>query len=252
MSGSLSLVATPIGNLDDLTIRAGKVLADCDLVAAEDTRRAGILMKHLGLSKPLSAYHMHNEHNKTAWLLDQVESGKKVALVCDAGTPAIADPGFFVVREAIKRGIEPIVIPGVSSLTFAAVASGLPVDAFSFVGFLPVKSGRRRKTLEKWRDVGVTTFIFESPHRIAKLLGEIAEVCGADTPVAVIREATKIFEEVIRGPAGELAAAGKTRKWLGEIVVGVDMRSAGGVSIIADEDDGDETPEISETPGSQD
>ncbi|MCM8531330.1 MAG: 16S rRNA (cytidine(1402)-2'-O)-methyltransferase [Lentisphaeraceae bacterium] len=226
MSGKLYLLSTPIGNLDDMTFRAVKTLQEADLVAAEDTRRAMKLLNHFDIKVATTSFHMHNERGKTNSMLDKVESGQNVVVLSDAGTPAIADPGFFIVREAIAREIEPIVIPGVSALTFAAVSAGLPVDQFTFCGFLPVKKGKRQKILEKMRDIGLTCFVFESPYKIAKLLEEIQTVCGPQTEIALVREATKIYEETIRGEVADLAEQFKERNWKGELVVAIDMKTA--------------------------
>ena len=226
MSGSLYLLSTPIGNLDDMTFRAVKTLQEVDLVAAEDTRRAMKLLNHFEIKVATTSYHMHNERGKTASLLDRVEAGEKVVVLSDAGTPAIADPGFYIVREAVARDIEPIIIPGVSALTFAAVSAGLPVDQFAFCGFLPVKKGKRQKVLERMREIGLTCFVFESPYKMPKLLEEIAAVCGSQVQIAIIREATKIYEETIRGSVSALAAEFQNRKWKGEIVVAIDMSTA--------------------------
>ena len=223
-AGQLFLLTTPIGNLEDITYRAVRTLQEADLVAAEDTRRAMKLLNHFDIKVPLTSYHMHNERAKTAGLLDRVANGEKVVMLSDAGTPAIADPGFFLVREAVARDIEPVIIPGVSALTFAAVAAGLPVDQFTFAGFLPVKKGKRQKVIEKMKEAQMTCFFFESPYKISKLLREIADYCGPETPIAIVREATKVYEETIRGSAGDLAAQFKDRKWKGEIVLAVDMR----------------------------
>lgn len=225
-AGWLALVATPIGNLEDITLRALRTLREADVIAAEDTRRAGTLCAKYEVHARLLAYHAHNEHHRTASLLDLVAQGRKVVALSDAGTPALSDPGFFLVRAALARGIEPVVIPGVSALTFAVVAAGLPVDHFAFHGFLPVKSGRRRAALERIRDTGSTAFLFESPFRITKLLEEIVEVFGPTTPVALIREATKFHEECLRGPAAELLAKHRNRAWKGEFVVAIGGDSA--------------------------
>ncbi len=220
-SGKLYLVSTPIGNLEDITLRALNVLKSVDVIAAEDTRHTRQLLSHFDIHTRLISFHAYNEHRKAEGLLDEIAGGLKVAAVSDAGTPSIADPGFYLMREAVRRGMEPEVIPGVSALTFAATASALPVDKFSFLAFPPVKSGRRRKFFESIRREGKTVFFFESPHRIGKTLPELAEVIGADARVALIREATKLHEEVIRGSAGELAERLAGREWRGEFVIGV-------------------------------
>lgn len=219
--GKLYLVSTPIGNLEDMTMRALNVLREVDLIAAEDTRHTRQLLSHFDIHTKLISFHAFNEHRKAEGLLDDIAGGLNVAAVSDAGTPSIADPGFYLMREAVRRGMEPVVIPGVSALTFAATASALPVDKFSFLAFPPVKSGRRRKFFESIRSEGKTVFFFESPHRIAKTLPELAEVIGPDADVAIIREATKLHEEVIRGKAGELAERYAGHQWRGEFVIGV-------------------------------
>ncbi|MDD3153598.1 MAG: 16S rRNA (cytidine(1402)-2'-O)-methyltransferase [Victivallaceae bacterium] len=219
--GRLYLVTTPIGNLDDMTFRAVATLKEADLVAAEDTRRTKILLDHFGIHVKLASYHAFNEHGKSAGLLDEVRRGATVAMVSDAGTPAIADPGFFLVREAVRAGIEPIVIPGVSAVTFSATAAALPVHEFSFLGFVPVKSGRKRAFFEEIARSPRTCFVFESPYRVAATLAMIAEVIGPDASVAVIREATKIHEQVIRGSAAEVAAAFEKVTPKGEFVIGI-------------------------------
>lgn len=218
-SGELYLVTTPIGNLEDITYRAVRVLGEVDLIAAEDTRRARILLEHFDIKTKTISYHSHNEHRKTDGLLDQVENGVKIAMLSDAGTPAVADPGFLLAREAMNRGIRPIIIPGVSSLTFAITASGLPVDKFVFHGFPHVKKGRRERLLQEIAEEEKTVILFESIHRIAKLLNELREFAGDDRIVAVIREATKVHEEVIRGTLKEVTEATADKNWKGECVV---------------------------------
>ncbi len=220
-AGWLALVTSPIGNLEDMTFRAVRMLTEADCIAAEDTRRAAKLCAHFDIQTPRTAYHAHNEHRRTEALLDRVEQGEKIAILSDAGTPAVSDPGFLVVREALKRGIEPLVIPGVSALTFGVVAAGLPVDTFHFAGFLPRKSGRRATALAGMRDIGGTWFLFESPYRIARLLDEIVRIVGESTRLALIREATKMHEECIRGLAGELLKNHCDTSFRGEFVVGM-------------------------------
>jgi 16S rRNA (cytidine1402-2'-O)-methyltransferase len=216
-------VATPIGNLRDITLRALDVLRQADFVACEDTRRARKLCTAFDISVSLTPYHAHNEHQRTEALLDAVEQGKHVVALSDAGTPAISDPGFLLMRAAYQRNIEPVIIPGVSALTFAVVAAGLPVDRFTFAGFPPVKSGKRQRFLERLMAEGSTAVIFESPYRVEKLLKQVAEVCGEKTPVAVVREATKMHEQVARGPVCDLidplAFAAK-----GEFVIVLNLR----------------------------
>lgn len=219
MSGKLYIVSTPIGNLEDITMRALRILKEVDVIAAEDTRHTRQLLSHFDIHCPrLESCHAFNEHDKVDKLLDGVENGVNIALVSDAGTPSVADPGFLLVRSALEREIEPVVIPGVSAVTFAVTASGLPVDCFIFRNFAPVKPGKRRKFLETIVADEKTTFFFESPFRIARTIAEISEI-APDARIAIIREATKLHEEVIRGSAAEVAAL--NRQWKGEIVVGV-------------------------------
>ena len=222
--GWLALVATPIGNMDDITLRALKTLREADLIAAEDTRRTGKLCSHFDIPASFTSYHAHNEHKKTPWLLEKVERGEKVALVTDSGTPAVSDPGFLIVREAVKRGIEPMVVPGPSALTHAVAAAGIPVDRFVFLGYPPRKQGKRRNFLRDLRGSDTTIFLYESVHRIEECLEDIADVLGPETRIAVIREATKLHEERIRGPVQEVLDEHAGREWLGEFVVVIDLR----------------------------
>ena len=218
MEGKLFIVSTPIGNLEDITLRALNTLKSVDLIAAEDTRHTRQLLAHFDIHSRLESCHAFNEHNKVASLIEYVKSGHSVALVSDAGTPSVADPGFLLVRSALERGLEPVVVPGVSAVTFSVTASGLPVDTFTFRNFAPVKPGKKGKFLESILADTRTSFFFESPFRIGRTLKEIAAV-SPEARVAVIREATKLHEEIIRGTAAELAAI--DRQWKGEIVVGV-------------------------------
>ena len=225
MDGILYVVSTPIGNLEDITLRALRILKEADLIAAEDTRHTRGLLAHFDIHTPLTSFHAFNEHEKCAAILDKVAAGAKVALVSDAGTPAIADPGFLPVREALKRGLPVEVIPGVSALTFAAAAAGLPVDRFAFYAFPPVKSGRRDKFFERLAAEDKTVFFYESPFRVTGALEYLEKHCGATRPAALIREATKLHEEIVRGTVGELLALSRTRSWKGEFVIGVAPQS---------------------------
>ena len=219
MPGQLYIVSTPIGNLEDITLRALRILKEVDIIAAEDTRHTRQLLSHFEIhSRRLESCHSFNEHDKVDRLLDEVENGLSLALVSDAGTPSVADPGFLLVRSALERGLEPVVVPGVSAVTFSVTASGLPVDAFTFRNFAPVKPGKRGKFLESILNDVRTSFFFESPFRIGRTLKEISAI-SPNAKVAVIREATKLHEEIIRGTAAEVAAL--ERQWKGEIVVGV-------------------------------
>ena len=218
MAGNLFLVSTPIGNLEDMTFRAVRTLSECDLIAAEDTRHTALLLQRYDIRKPMESFHAFNEHAKAEKLIARIREGLNVALVSDAGTPGVADPGFLPLRAALEAGLEPTVIPGVSAVTFAVTASGLPADRFAFWNFVPVKSGRKRKFFEEIARCGYTVFCFESPFRIAGTLQLAAEIMP-DAMAAVIREATKLHEEILRGTAAELAAL--KRQWRGEFVLGL-------------------------------
>ena len=218
-AGALYLISTPIGNLEDMTFRAVNTLKECDVIFAEDTRRTKVLLARYEISKRLESYHSFNEHGRTPELLARVRSGEKIGLVTDAGTPCVADPGFLLVREAVKAGIEPQIIPGVSSLTFSIAASGLPSDKFSFYGFLPVKSGRRSARIAEIAAENKSVVIFESPYRLTKLIRELHDTVGADAHAAIIREATKLHEEILRGTLAELMKKCASRSWKGECVV---------------------------------
>lgn len=230
LQGALSLVATPIGNLEDITLRALRTLKAADLIYAEDTRRARKLLDRYNIRKRLESYHAFNERGRTPELISRVLAGERVAVVTDAGTPCIADPGFLLVREALKAGIEPEIIPGVSSLTFAVASSGLPSDRFAFYGFLPVKSGRRSARLAELAAEDKSAVVFESPHRMEKLLRELCETLGPDAHVAVVREATKLHQETLRGTAAELVERTAGRSWKGECVVVVSKQQGRGDS----------------------
>jgi len=217
-SSTLYLVATPIGNLEDITLRALRVLRECDVVAAEDTRRTGQLLKHFGISKPLLSYFQFNEAKRTEEIIERLRRGEKVALATDAGSPGISDPGERVVKAAIAAGLRVEAVPGACALVAALTASGLPTDEFHFVGFLPHKSGQRRNKLEALKAVAGTLVFYESPYRIEKLLGELDEVFP-EREAALARELTKRFEEFLRGKPAELLAVAKKRTLKGEFVV---------------------------------
>jgi len=214
----LYLVATPIGNLEDITLRALRTLTECDVVAAEDTRRTGLLLKHFEISKPLLSYFRFNEARRGQQILERLARGQKVALVTDAGSPGISDPGERIVRAAITAGFRVEAVPGASALVTALTASGLPTDEFHFLGFLPHKSGQRLKTLEKLRMIDATLVLYESPYRIEKLLGELHELYP-DRRVVLARELTKKFEEFLRGTPNELLRLLQQRALRGEFVV---------------------------------
>jgi 16S rRNA (cytidine1402-2'-O)-methyltransferase len=215
---TLYLVATPIGNLEDITLRALRTLKECDVIAAEDTRRTGQLLKHFGISKPLLSYHQFNEAQRSQQLLERLQRGERIALVTDAGSPGISDPGERVVREAVKAGFRVEPVPGPSALIAALTASGLPTEEFHFVGFLPHKSGQRRTKLEALKGIPGTLVFYESPFRIEKLLTELHEVMPGHW-VVLARELTKRFEEFLRGTPEELLAIFEKRAFKGEFVV---------------------------------
>jgi len=203
--GKLYLVATPIGNLGDITLRALETLRQVDLVASEDTRHTGHLLKHFEISKPQIAFHEHNERQATPRILQLLEEGKSVAVVTCAGTPGISDPGFVLVREAIRAGVAVTAIPGPAAFVMALVLSGLPVHSFTFRGFPPHKPGQRRHFLEADKDSPYTLIYYESPFRLRKLLEDALAVFG-DRPAAVAKELTKVYESVRRGLLSELLA----------------------------------------------
>lgn len=216
--GTLYLVATPIGNLEDITLRALRTLRECDVVAAEDTRHTGALLRHYGITKPLLSYFKFNEARRSEEILGRLARGEKVALVTDAGSPGISDPGERVVRAARAAGRRVEAIPGACALIAGLTASGLAARAFTFAGFLPHKSGQRRRELERLKSSNETVVLYESPFRIEKLLEELAEVMPERT-VVLARELTKKFEEFLRGTPGELIAVCQKRKLKGEFVV---------------------------------
>ena len=222
---TLYLVATPIGNLEDITLRALRTLKECDVVAAEDTRRTGQLLKHFGISKPLLSYFQFNEARRSEQIIERLRRAEKIALVTDAGSPGISDPGERVVKAAIAAGFRVEPVPGPSALVAALTASGLPVDEFHFIGFLPHKSGQRRTKLEKLKEIPGTLVLYESPFRVEKLLTELNEVMPGGR-VVLARELSKKFEEFLRGTPEELLAMIRTRSLKGEFVVMVDKNSS--------------------------
>ncbi|WP_234733550.1 16S rRNA (cytidine(1402)-2'-O)-methyltransferase [Tellurirhabdus bombi] len=214
----LYLVPTPIGNLEDITLRAINILKEVDAVLAEDTRTSGVLMKHLGISKPLHSYHIFNEHQTVQRLVAQLKGGKTLALISDAGTPSISDPGFLLVRECIKQDIPIECLPGPTAFVPALVNSGLPADRFTFEGFLPHKKGRQTRLTELVGE-SRTMIFYESPHRLLKTLEQFAEYFGPDRPASVSRELTKLFEETIRGTLQEIITYFAEKTIKGEIVI---------------------------------
>jgi 16S rRNA (cytidine1402-2'-O)-methyltransferase len=214
----LFVIATPIGNLDDITLRALDVLKSVDLIAAEDTRHSGLLMKHFGIKKPFISYHEHNEAKRTAELVERLAAGEKVALITDAGTPGLSDPGLRLVRECVQRELWFTIIPGPSSILTALVGSGFSTERFSFRGFLPVKAGRRERELRGAAESGETVIFFESPYRLTKTLAACIDVMP-DRQLCIARELTKKFEEFRRGIARELFAHYQAHPPKGEIVL---------------------------------
>ena len=214
----LYVVATPIGNLDDITLRALDVLKSVDLIAAEDTRHSGNLLRHFEIRKPLVSYHEHNEAMRSAELAERLAAGENVALITDAGMPALSDPGTRLIRKCIERGLPYTIVPGVSAILTALVGSGLEADAFCFRGFLPVKSGQRERELRAAAERQATTIFFESPYRILKTLAACAELMP-ERRLCVARELTKKFEEFRRGTAPELRAHYEAHPAKGEITL---------------------------------
>ncbi|MFB3896397.1 MAG: 16S rRNA (cytidine(1402)-2'-O)-methyltransferase [bacterium] len=218
MNGILYLVSTPIGNLEDITYRAVKVLNEVDLIAAEDTRHTRILLNHYQIQKPITSYHDFNKYIKGKELLIELQSGKKIAMVTDAGTPGISDPGYFLINLAIESGIPVIPIPGPTALIAAISTSGLPTDSFLFLGFLPRKTIARQNKLHTLAELECTLVFYESPFRIAGLLQDIHTVFG-NRRIVIARELTKKFEEIIRGTVSEIITDTAHKTWKGEIVV---------------------------------
>jgi len=218
VSGVLYVVATPIGNLEDITARALRVLKEVDVVACEDTRRTRALLSHFDIHTPTVSYYEHNKLTRGPQLLRQLAEGRSIALVSDAGTPGISDPGVLLVREARAAGVTVVPIPGPSAVVAALSAAGVPADRFVFDGFLPVKPGRRLNRLKALRALETTTVVYESPHRIVAALEAIAEVFG-DAPVVVARELTKQFEEIVTASAAEHLARLRLAEPRGEFVV---------------------------------
>lgn len=216
--GRLIVVPTPIGNLEDITQRAARMLAEADAVVAEDTRVSGRLLKHLGISKPLMAFHAHNEHRSVGELLRRMADGQVLALVSDAGTPGISDPGFLLVRAALEEGIAVECLPGATAFVPALVVSGLPCDRFVFEGFLPQKKGRRSRLASLTEETRTMVF-YEAPHRVLRMLGELAEVLGPERLASASREISKLHEETVRGSLASLLQHFTARPPKGEFVV---------------------------------
>ena len=216
--GTLYIVPTPVGNMEDMTLRAIRILKEVDLILAEDTRTSGILLKHFDIKNQLLSHHKFNEHGTSASVVQRLLAGQNVALISDAGTPGISDPGFFLAREAVRAGVEVQCLPGATAFVPALVSSGLPCDRFVFEGFLPQKKGRQTK-LQSLVDEERTMIFYESPYRLLKTLQQFAEFFGADRQVSVCREISKIHEESVRGSLEEVIAHFTATEPRGEIVI---------------------------------
>ncbi|MBO4825654.1 MAG: 16S rRNA (cytidine(1402)-2'-O)-methyltransferase [Prevotella sp.] len=216
--GMLYVVPTPVGNLEDMTLRAIRILKEADLILAEDTRTSGILLKHFDISNHLMSHHKFNEHGTAAAIVERLKAGQTIALISDAGTPGISDPGFYLVREAVQAGITVQTLPGATAFVPALVSSGLPDDRFCFEGFLPQKKGRQTR-LESLRDECRTMVFYESPYRLLKTLNQFAEVFGPDRQVSVCREISKVHEESVRGTLAEVISHFTETEPKGEIVI---------------------------------
>ena len=225
MNGTLFIVATPIGNLEDITFRAVRILTEVDLIAAEDTRHSRILLTKYQINTPLTSYHKFNIKEKTPYLIERLKQGQNIALISDSGMPGVSDPGHEIIRESVDQNIRIEVVPGPSAAITALVVSGLPTDRFVFEGFLPKKPGKKAKRLNELKEDERTIIIYESPFRLLKTLIAVRETMG-ERRVAVCRELTKKFEEVIRGKAGEVIEKIKGKRIRGEIVVVVSGQDA--------------------------
>lgn len=214
----LYLIPTPIGNLGDITLRSLDVMREMDIILAEDTRKTAVLLKHYGIEKKMSSHHQFNEHRSVERLVERIHQGERMALVSDAGTPGISDPGFLLVRECLKNGIEVECLPGPTAFIPALVQSGLPCDRFLFEGFLPVKKGRSTR-IQYLATVEQTVILYESPHRLLKTLEHLAIHFGSDRPASISRELTKIHEETVRGTISDLASYYQSHTLKGEFVI---------------------------------
>jgi len=214
----LFLVPTPIGNLEDITFRSVRILNEADLILAEDTRTSGKLLKHFDIKMPMQSFHMHNEHKVLDKMIDKLKLGIKIALISDAGTPGISDPGFLLVRACVEHGIETECLPGATALIPALVQSGFPTDRFIFEGFLPPKKGRQTR-LKLWSEETRTIVFYESPHKIVKTLSQLQEFVGGDRRLSVSRELSKKFEETVRGTVNELILHFTNKAPKGEFVI---------------------------------
>ena len=223
MPGILYIVATPIGNLEDMTVRAIRTLKEADVVAAENTRHTQVLLKHFAINTPLTSYHEHNEAAKTAQLVNRLQRGQSIALVSDAGTPAISDPGYRLVVAAIGAGIRIVPIPGPSASIAALSAGGLPIDGFDFRGFLPARKQERRSKLQELREGRYTLVFYETPHRLKESLSDIREILG-DRRMVLAREVTKLHEEFLRGRISEVIAEAGRRELRGDMTLMIEGR----------------------------
>lgn len=231
----LYIVPTPIGNLEDITLRAINTLKEVDFILAEDTRTTSHLLRHLGIEKPMHSHHKFNEHATVGRVAEAIAQGKNVALVSDAGTPGISDPGFLLVRRCVEEGIDVVTLPGATALIPAVVQSGFPCDRFCFEGFLPQKKGRMKR-LEELSTEPRTLILYESPYRVVKCLEQLAETFGAERRVAVVREITKRFEESVRGTISEALDHFRTHEPKGEFVIVVEGYDPKRRGVAADEE----------------
>ena len=222
--GTLYIVSTPIGNLEDITLRALRILKDVDLIAAEDTRHTGLLLRHFGIQKSLTSYFEGNELKKRDFILSRLKQGDRIALVSDAGTPGISDPGFRLIQMSIDNEIPVVPIPGPSAVITALSVAGLPTDAFLFKGFLPHKSKKRRDLLKQLEGVRETLIFYESPHRLSETLQDIFDILG-NREIVLARELTKIYEEVLRGTAGKILNQIAKKKLKGEITLVIEGKT---------------------------
>ncbi len=216
--GKLYLIPTPIGNLEDMTLRAIRMLKEVDLILAEDTRTSGKLLQHFEISTPMKSHHMHNEHSMVDYLVGRLRNNETIALISDAGTPAISDPGFLLTRACVEQGVEVECLPGATAFVPALVNSGLPNDKFVFEGFLPAKKGRQTR-LKFLSEETRTIIFYESPHKLVKTLSHFLEYFGADRPISVSRELTKLYEETVRGTVEEVLRHFTEKPPKGEIVI---------------------------------
>lgn len=216
--GTLYLVPTPVGNLEDITARALRVLRECDMILAEDTRTSGNLLRHFDIHKPMLSYHKFNEHQTVARVVERLMGGETIAVVSDAGTPGISDPGFLVAREAVRAGVEVVTLPGATAFVPALVSSGLPCDRFCFEGFLPQKKGRQTR-IEALKTESRTMIFYESPHRVVKALQQFIEVFGAERQCSACREISKMHEESVRGTLSEVLVRFTENEPRGEFVI---------------------------------